>query len=130
MSELWLAIWSWLQRNSTGIGIVLSLIGFAITWIQLARTKKAAVAAHEAAVDAKDAVARVDTVADIASAQAGIKEVQVALRGRRFETALLRSQSLREILFRLRKREGFEGEERQAVIQKMVTDLRSLQGAM
>jgi len=124
------ATWKWMQANSSGIGILLSLLGFGITWIQLARTRSAAQAAERAASVTADAIGRRDTIADIASVIAGLKEVQLALRGNRFETALLRAQTLRESLHRLRTRVGIGIEERQVRIQKMVTDLRKLQDAM
>ncbi len=124
------AAWAWTQANASGIGILLSLLGFGIMWIQLVRTRSAAEAAERSASAAAEAIGRVDTVADIAGAIAGLKEIQLALRGARFETALLRAQTLRESLHRLRTRTGFAPDDRQARIQKMVTDLRKLQDTM
>jgi F0F1-type ATP synthase assembly protein I len=124
------SVWKWVQTNSNVVGILLSLLGFGVTWVQLIRTRNAAEAAERAATAAAEAIGRVDTVADIASAIAGLKEVQLALRGARFETALLRAQTLRESLHRLRTRTGFSADQRQARIQKMVTDLRKLQDTM
>jgi hypothetical protein len=66
----------------------------------------------------------------MATVQSGLHEVQVALRGKRYEAALIRSQHLRETLARVRTRAGFEGSKRQVRVQKMVTDLRKLQNVM
>lgn len=109
---------------------MLSTLGFGVTWWQLARTRRAAVAARDASKAAVESVGRADTLSDIASVQSGLHELQVALRGARYETALLRSQHLREILARVRTRKGFESDKRQLRVQKMVTDLRKLQDVM
>jgi hypothetical protein len=122
--------WVWVQRNSSGLSVVLSLVGFAITWLQLARTRNAAISAQEASDAALRAVGRTDTISDLAALQAGYREVQVALRGKRYETALLRAQILRDSLARVRTREPLATSDRQLRIQKMVTDLRKLQDSM
>src|SRR5688572_25452908 len=123
-------LWAWIRANLNEIDVLLSLIGFGFTWWQLLRTRRSAEAARTAATHAVAAVAHFDTVADIASAQAGLREIQVALRGQRYETALLRAQTIRELLHRLRSRPGFEDEARQVSIQSMVMSLRKLQDAM
>lgn len=128
--EFVISLWAYFQRNSSGISVVLSTLGFGVTWWQLARTRKVAAAARDAAKLALDSVGRADTLSDIATVQSGFHEVQVALRGGRYETALLRSQHLREILAKVRTRNGFEDEKRQIRMQKIVTDLRKLQDVM
>jgi len=75
-------------------------------------------------------VGRADTLSDIAAVQSGFHELQVALRGKRYEAVLIRSQHLREILARVRTRGGFATEKRQLRVQRMVTDLRKLQDVM
>jgi hypothetical protein len=122
--------WTFLQRNSSGLSIFVTILGFGVTWWQLVRTQRAAAAALDASKAALAAVGRADTLSDVAAVQSGLHEIQVALRGKRYEAALIRSQHLREVMARVRTRDGFEGEARQLRVQKMVTDLRRLQDAM
>jgi len=122
--------WSFLEKHSNGVSIILSIVGFAIVWLQLRKTAGAAEAAARASKAAIEAIGHADTISDVSAVQAGLREVQVALRGKRYEAALLRAQVLRESLARLRSRKGFEGDERQGRIQKVITDLRILQDKM
>ncbi|HEY6329221.1 MAG TPA: hypothetical protein VI756_07780 [Blastocatellia bacterium] len=126
--------WHWAQENSTVIGVVLSLVstlisiaGFVILWVQTKKARDAAEAAKEATQAAIQAISDTDTVSDLARVNSGLKGMQVALHGDRYETALLQAQELRERLHQLRVRRGFESEERRTQIQSMVASLRKLQ---
>lgn len=121
------AIWSWIQFNSNGLSILLSLIGFAIVWLQLRKTRDAAEAAKHATDKALRAISDTDTISDLATIRERVKKLQEALRGSRYEISLHETQSLRENLHQLRNRRGFEANERKIQIQGMVTFLRKLQ---
>ncbi|MDP9194855.1 MAG: hypothetical protein M3P06_24435 [Acidobacteriota bacterium] len=119
--------WTFVEAHSDGVSIALSLIGFVILWFQLKKTTSAAEAAARGSRAATEAIGQADTISDVAAVQAGMREIQVALRGARYEAALLRAQMSRESLARIRTRRFFEGDVRQTRIQKIVTDLRLLQ---
>jgi len=121
------ALWEWIQSNSSGISIILSLLGFLVVWLQLRKTRSAAEAAEDAARSALETIAEADTIADLATIRAGMGKVQVALRGRRFEAALIEAQSIRERLSQVRTRQEFNNEKSQTEMQLMVGYLKKLQ---
>lgn len=123
-------VWNWIQTNSSGLSILLSLAGFAILWRQTWKARTAAESAKRATDHAITAMSDTDTISDLATIRTGMKGVQVALHGSRYETALLQSQSLRETLHQLRSRRGFATDDRRIQIQSMVTSLKKLQDSL
>jgi hypothetical protein len=130
MHEFVSRLWLWVLANSNGLSIVLSLVGFAILIVQVTLTKRAASAAKEAALSAVSGVEGIETVSDLAQISMGFSKVQVALRGSRWEAALIEVQVIRERLQKLRKRGGFSDEEKSAEIQKMVLFLKKTQDSL
>lgn len=120
-------IWTWVQNNSGGLSILLSLAGFALLWRQTYKARTAAESARLASDRAIRAISDTDTISDLATIKSGMKRIQVALHGSRYETALLQSQSLRETLNQLRSRRSFGTDERGIRIQSMVAYLKKLQ---
>jgi hypothetical protein len=120
-------IWTWLQTNSNGLSILLSLLGFAVVLLQLKKTQNAAESAKIATEKALQAISDGDTSSDLATIRERVKKLQVALRGERYEIAHHEAQSLREALHQLRNRKGFESDDLRTEIQGMVTFLRKLQ---
>lgn len=123
-------IWVWIQDNSSGLSILLSLAGFALLWFQTRKARTAAESARLASNRAIQAISDTDTISDLATIKSGMKRIQVALHGGRYETALLQSQSLRETLSQLRSRRSFGTDERGIQIQSMVAFLRKLQDTL
>jgi len=121
------AIWAWLQTNSSGLSVLLSLLGFGVVLLQLSKTRHAAEASKSAADRAVRAISEVDTVSDLASLKERLKTVQISIRGTRYEVAYHEAQSLREGFHQLRNRKGFESEDSLIELQAMVTFLRKLQ---
>ena len=121
------AVWDWMQANDSGISILLSLAGFVGLWWQIRRTRDAATAAEAATKEAVSAIAKVDTVSDLASVKAGLHNVQVALEGNRLETASVHAQMLKESLFQLRGRQGFADKDKLVQLQSIVTLLAKVQ---
>jgi hypothetical protein len=119
-------LWDWIQNNSSGLSVVLSLLGFLVLWWQTKKARNAAEAARMASAKAAQAISTTATISDLATIRSELKIVQVALRGERFETALLQAQSLRERLDQLRSRVGFDADETGIQIQGMVTFLKKL----
>jgi signal transduction histidine kinase len=123
--EVW-PVWDWIQQNSSGISILLSLAGFLILIIQAVRTRRAAEAASSAAEASRQTLLHATTVADLAGARGLIETIQYALRWSRWETALIHAQELRNNMTRIRGRSELSSEETQTQIQEMVTQLVKL----
>jgi hypothetical protein len=121
------AVWHLIQDNSNGLSILLSLLGFAIVLLQLRKTRGAADAAKVASNQALQAMSNSDTISNLATIRERINKVQLALRGSRYEAALIEIQTLREGLYQLRSRRGFATDERKIDIQGMVTFLSKFQ---
>jgi len=123
-------MWIWLRENSDVISIILSLIGFGLIWHQARRARSAAEASQLATSRALGLMSHRLTIADLSSISSSMGEVQTALRGGRVETALLRTQDIREQLVRLRGRPGFNTRARLTEIQTIVVDLAKLQSGL
>jgi hypothetical protein len=111
-------------------GIVISAAGFATTIYQIRMTRTAVEASDASAKAALSAISQRLTISELADIRSGLKAVQTALRGDRFETALLLLQSILEQLHGLRSRHGFDGNERQAAIQSVVVRLAKLRNKL
>ncbi|MCI0489528.1 MAG: hypothetical protein L0229_23305 [Blastocatellia bacterium] len=120
-------IWKWIDENSGVLSIILSLIGFIILAIQTRKARSAAESARLATEDVIRSVSHIDTISDLARIRSEMNNIQLALRGGRYEAALLHAQSIREGLSQLRSRKGFESDKMRAQIQLMATSLRKLQ---
>ena len=121
------AIWNWFQINSSGLSVILSLLGFAVVFLQLRKTRRAAEASRIAADKALRAISEIDTASDLASLKERLKGLQSSIRASRFEVAYHEAQYVREGFHQLRNRKGFESEESKLELQRMVTFLRKLQ---
>lgn len=126
------SLWDSIRQNPVqAIDFVITVIGFIVLWIQIVRTKRVATATKEATQQTIALMAERNTIFDIASISTSCREVQTALRGERYETALIRAQTVRNQLVRLRQRPGFlENDERLTHIQEMVAGLKRLQEAL
>lgn len=118
---------NWLISN---FETVLTVFGFLLTLIELRRTKNSVEASRKATKETITLLSERSTISDIAIALAGLKEIQTALRGSRFETTLIKIQELRERLYTLRNRAGFKSEERLIKIQEIILSLQKMQEAV
>jgi len=117
-----------LQDPIRAVDFLIAVIGFAVLWIQIARTKRVATAAKEASESATQLVTERMTISDVATIRNRCGEVQTALRGGRLETALIQTQVIRSQLVRLRQRPEFKDNEKWLTgIQGMVAGLRNIQ---
>jgi hypothetical protein len=107
--------------------IFLSIVGFGLAIYEIKRIKNSVEASKIATDKAFASMSDRSTIADIATIQSGVREIQIALRGERYEAALLRCQAVMENLIQLRSREGFSNNEKQSEIQGMVVNLLKLQ---
>jgi hypothetical protein len=120
-------IMRWLTSN---FDTILTLLGLGFAIYEIRRTKSAVIAAKKATEKTVQLLSDRSTISDIATIINGLRETQTALRGNRYEAALLRLQDLREKLAELRNREGFTSEERLTEIQSMVFSLSKLQDGL
>lgn len=128
------SFWDWITEHSGFIGAVLSfvgllvsLLGFYLLWIQTKRIRSSSEAANVATAQALAAISDTDTISDLAAIRERLKKVQIAVRSGRYETALNETQTLREGLHQLKSRRGFATDESKMEIQEMVTFLRKIQ---
>jgi len=111
-------------------GIAVSAAGFAITWYQVHQTRSTVEAANEATARALHGISVRLTISELADVRGGLKGVQTALRGARYEAALIYVQGLLEQLHGLRSRAGMQAEEQHAAIQGMVVQLAKLRNKL
>jgi hypothetical protein len=119
----------WLTSNIS-LDTILTLLGFVFAIYEIRRTKSAVIASKQATEKTIQLLSDRSTISDIAMIITGLRETQTALRGNRYEAALLRLQDLREKLHELRHREGFRSAERLLEIQTIVFSLKKLQDGL
>lgn len=110
--------------------LILTLIGFVLTIVEIRRTKSAVVATKKATENTIQLLSDRSTISDVTSIRDSFREIQTSLRGKRFEAALIRIQELREKLYELRSREGFKSDERLQQIQEIVFGLKKMQDSI
>jgi uncharacterized membrane protein YccC len=92
-------------------GIILTLVGFGITFYQLIKTKDAATAAAEAVEQLQQRLSKLDAVQGLATAQAQIRELKRMTRSRSPSDVHLlpeRCETLRGILIEHKPRASIE----------------------
>lgn len=114
----------------TNIEMILTIIGFLITLIELRRTKNAVEASKRATERTMQLLSDRSTISDIAIILVSLRETQTALRGGRYEAAVIRLQDVRDKLFGLRNREGFKNDDRLQQIQEMIFALKKAQDSI
>jgi hypothetical protein len=117
------------DRN-VAIGIIdlaIGVVGFWFTFLGLQRTKNALDASRHATRQTLEIMSDRLTMSDISAVQGNIREIQVALRGSRYESALIRAQATRIRLHQLRSRPGFSDDDRRAQILQMTVHLTKLE---
>ena len=112
------------------LGIFISAGGFAITVLQIKKTRTAVDAAESATRGAISGLSARLTVTELADMRSGLRGIQTALRGQRYETALINTQVLIEQLSALRLRSGFDTQSRHAEIQAIVAQLAKLRNKL
>lgn len=119
---------SWVMSNLGLLNLILAVAGFGILLRQVHKARSAAEAAEQATERVREAIIDRETLLDVTAIRGMFHRTQEALRGSRYETALLHVQALRESLYQLRSRRGFqENSERRADIQAIVVTLARYQ---
>jgi hypothetical protein len=109
------------------ISLILTATGFIITIVQLSRTKKAVDATNKATKNTLLLLKDRSSIEDVSHLINGFREIQTALRGNRFETALIRIQDLRMKLFELRGKDYFKNKQKLENITSATFDLKKMQ---
>jgi hypothetical protein len=96
---------NWIERWDAVISLVevaLSVVGFSFALIGIHRSRTAATAAARAAAEARDAITRYDSIADLASATSIMEEIKRLHRAGAWPTLLDQYSSLRRRLVSIR----------------------------
>lgn len=114
----------------SALGLVVTGVGFAFTWLQLKRTKSAAEASSEAVRALKSRMSEYDTLADLAFAMSAAREIKRHIDGRQWKYALDGLEEIKIFLIRILELSGktLEGEETQIkdTISKLSMSAQSL----
>ena len=125
------SMWGWIRDNHmlliALLELLIGVVGFGLTIYELRKTKSAVEASKQATRQTLRGMSERLTISDVALIQASLREIQVALRGNRWESALIRIQETRATLHQLKEREGFTGDARRTEMQEMIVRLRKLQ---
>jgi hypothetical protein len=112
------------------VQIILTFIGFAIAWYEIIRTKNSVEASRKATEQTLKVLPSYQTISDLASISSAFREIQIGLRGNRFEAASIRLQSIRSQLIRLISRGTFKDNDHKIEIQNTVVYLSKLQSTL
>lgn len=110
----------------TIVGLIISIGGFAFAIWQIIKTKKAAFAAKEASINAREALQTNIMLVDMSLYASMIDEIKSFLRNHRYESALIRVTDLISQLIQIRHMEHFSSKESPASFQEIFTQLSIL----
>lgn len=108
-------------------GLLVALIGFAITIIGVWKSKNAAVSAKNAAYEARAAIARTEVIANFSSAVTAMDEVKRLHRAGAWDVMPDRYSSLRRILILIYSSHPNLNEEHRKLIQSAIAQFRELE---
>jgi hypothetical protein len=108
-------------------GVLISIVGFAVTLRGVFKSKRAAQAAEEAARSARDRIQLLDTVVDFSAAIATLDEIKRLHRTGKWSLLPDRYSALRRLLTVVRTANPNLLDSQQAVLQNAVTNLYQLE---
>jgi hypothetical protein len=109
------------------IQIILSVVGFGLAYFEIRKTKNAVNAASDATKDTLNSISIDFTIEDLENITSSFREIQISLRGKRYEAAIIRLQAVSNKLVKLKCRKSFSTEQRQSQIQSFVVWINRLQ---
>lgn len=129
MENLWSKIYEFLFSGITPdianyIGLLLTIIGFGITWWQVIESRKASVKAMEGVQKVRKDIKRIDTVNDLSTAIAVIEEIQRHQRDDNWYLVTERYSGLRKTLVSIKVSYPELTIEQQTTIQDTVVTIR------
>jgi len=114
---------NFISNHSGSLSLLVSVAGFAIAIWQIVKTRNAADAALQAAIEARKAIHKNFMLADISSCTGIIEEVKIHVRNRTNDAALLRVTDLSGRLTQLRHLPDSSSEEYSIAFQDMLTHI-------
>lgn len=129
------AVIAWLDRSYAGdvasiIGVLIALIGFAVTIRNVRASKAAALRAEEAANQAREAIRFFDVVAEISTAIAAMEEIRRLHRDAAWAILPDRYGALRKSLVTIRASAPDLSDDEQARIQAAISFLADLEASV
>jgi hypothetical protein len=99
------------------VGVVISIVGFVITIINVAKSKRAAQRAEEAAIDVRESIFRSDTLLELSAALTMMEEIKRLHRANAWNILPDRYSSLKRHLVSIRTSNPKLPDEHQAALQ-------------
>jgi hypothetical protein len=133
--DIWLSILYWIEVRRVGdlasiAGILISIVGFAVTLWGVFRSKRAAQRAEEAARSTRDRIRLLETVVDFSAAITILEEVKRLHRTSQWPLLPERYAALRKLLVMLRTTNPNLTAHQRTVLQNSLTNLYELEAAV
>jgi hypothetical protein len=118
----------WLGSNNVGdavgvLGLIITIVGFILTIINIKRTKKIAVEARNAADKAVGAVNLYNELSDISSAISGMEEIIRKIHDGNFESIINNIMDVKKRLVSIKSSGNNINEDQRKLIQKTLSGL-------
>jgi hypothetical protein len=123
---------SWISENHIGdwasvAGVLISIIGFAVTLVSVFKARTAASRAEAAAKSTRDAIRLFDAIVDFSSAITILEQIKRAHRQQEWVLLPDRYAELRKILIAARTKNESLTAEHKTAIQDTITSLRTME---
>jgi hypothetical protein len=130
--SLWGTLLEWIGSNRIGdlasiLGIIIALVGFAVTVTNVIKSKNAARRAEEAARTVRETIRLLDTVIDFSTAISLLEEIKRLHRTRQWALVPDRCATIRKLLVTLRASYDGLSDHQQTTIQSAIANLVALQ---
>lgn len=135
LASSWQVLLNWVEANRIGdlsgvAGILISVVGFAVTLRGVIKSKSAAQRAEEAAKSTRNSIRLLNTIVDFSAAIATLEEVKRLHRSNQWSLLPDRYAALRRILVVLRTAEITLNPDQSAVLQNALSDLSAMEEAV
>lgn len=130
--SIWCLLAGWLTSSEVGsaasvLGVLLSVVGFAITLRNVFVSRRAAERAEGASVETREALRFFDTIQELASTVAALEEIRRLQRERAWPALPERYSALRKSLITIRHGHPDLSEEQQTRVQRAITFLADME---
>lgn len=128
----WCLFTAWLTSSKVGsvasvLGVLLSVMGFAITIRNVYVSRQAAERAEVASLETREALRLFDTIQELTSAVSALEEVKRLHRERAWNTLPERYSALRKSLITIRRSNPALSEDQQSRLQSAITFLADME---
>jgi hypothetical protein len=112
----------------TALGLAFTIAGFTFSIIMIWKTRKIAQEAKNAAIEAQDKIRRNVMLSDISSCEKTVNEVKTLIKGKKYESGLLRTGDLISQLIQIRSFIQGSFEEEPEAFQDSISQLAIIRG--